>query len=48
MQLEDYFNLLAPNDIRLKVTQIGIETILYVDLVPSERSLRTFIEFVKV
>jgi uncharacterized protein (DUF433 family) len=29
MQLEDYFIFLAPNDIRLKGTRIGIETILY-------------------
>ena len=29
MQLEDYFNFLAPNDIRLKGTRVGIETILY-------------------
>lgn len=29
MQLEDYFNFLAPNDIRLKNSRIGIETILY-------------------
>ncbi|NEO57546.1 MAG: DUF433 domain-containing protein [Okeania sp. SIO3B5] len=29
MKLEDYFNFLAPNDIRLKGTRIGIETILY-------------------
>lgn len=29
MQLEDYFNVLAPNDIRLKNSRIGIETILY-------------------
>ena len=29
MQLEDYFNILAPNDIRLKDSRIGIETILY-------------------
>lgn len=29
MQLEDYFNFLAPNDIRLKGTRIGIETLLY-------------------
>jgi uncharacterized protein (DUF433 family) len=28
MQLEDYFNFLAPNDIRLKGTRVGIETIL--------------------
>lgn len=29
MQLEDYFNFLAPNDIRLAGSRIGIETILY-------------------
>ncbi len=29
MQLEDYFDFLAPNDIRLKGTRIGIETVLY-------------------
>lgn len=29
MQLEDYFNFLAHNDIRLKDSRIGIETILY-------------------
>jgi uncharacterized protein (DUF433 family) len=29
MQLEDYFVFLAPNDIRLKGTRIGVETILY-------------------
>jgi uncharacterized protein (DUF433 family) len=29
MQLEDYFNFLSPEDIRLKGTRIGIETILY-------------------
>ena len=29
MQIEDYFNFLAPNDIRLKGTRVGIETILY-------------------
>jgi hypothetical protein len=29
MQLEDYFNFLAPNDMRLKNSRIGIETILY-------------------
>lgn len=29
MQLEDYFIFLADNDIRLKGTRIGIETILY-------------------
>ncbi len=29
MQLEDYFNFLASDDIRLKGSRIGIETILY-------------------
>ena len=29
MLLEDYFNFLATNDIRLKGTRIGIETILF-------------------
>lgn len=29
MELEAYFNFLAPNDIRLKGTRVGIETILY-------------------
>lgn len=29
VQLEDYFHFLAPNDIRLRGTRIGIETILY-------------------
>jgi uncharacterized protein (DUF433 family) len=29
MQLEDYFTFLAPDDIRLKGTRVGIETILY-------------------
>ena len=29
MQLEEYFNFLAPDDIRIKGTRIGIESILY-------------------
>ncbi|MGC9525208.1 MAG: DUF433 domain-containing protein [Limnospira sp.] len=29
MQLEDYFNFLADDDIRLKGTRIGIETVLF-------------------
>ncbi len=29
MKLEDYFDFLTPNDIRLKGTRIGIERILY-------------------
>ena len=34
MQLEDYFDFLAPTDIRVKGTRIGLETILgdYLDL----------------
>ena len=34
MQLEEYFDFLAPNDIRLKGHRIGIETILldYIEL----------------
>ena len=37
MQLEDYFNFLAPNDIRLKGTRVGIETILY-DFIHRDRT----------
>ncbi len=29
MKLEDYFTFLSPEDIRLKGTRVGIETILY-------------------
>ena len=29
MQIEEYFNFLAPNDIRIKGSRIGIETILH-------------------
>ncbi|MCU0537927.1 MAG: DUF433 domain-containing protein [Hydrococcus sp. Prado102] len=29
MQLEEYFNFLSPDDIRLKGSRIGIETVLY-------------------
>jgi len=34
MRLEDYFDVLAPNDIRVRGTRVGIETILfdYLDL----------------
>ena len=28
MQLEDYFDFLTPDDIRIKGTRIGIETVL--------------------
>lgn len=37
MQLEEYFNFLAPNDIRVKGTRVGIETILY-DYIHRSRS----------
>lgn len=29
MQLEDYFDFLAPDDIRIKGSRVGIETVLY-------------------
>lgn len=29
MQLEDYFDILSPEDIRIRGTRIGIETVLY-------------------
>ncbi|MDJ1176558.1 DUF433 domain-containing protein [Roseofilum capinflatum] len=29
MQLEDFFNILTPNDIRIKGSRIGIESVLY-------------------
>ena len=29
MQLEDYFDFLAPDDIRIKGTRVGIESVLY-------------------
>lgn len=29
MQLEDYFEVLAPTDIRVKGTRVGLETILF-------------------
>src|SRR5579863_6604053 len=29
MQLEDYFNFFADNDIRIKGTRVGIETVLF-------------------
>ncbi|MBD2096075.1 DUF433 domain-containing protein [Trichocoleus sp. FACHB-591] len=29
MQLEDYFEFLRPDDIRIKGTRVGIETVLY-------------------
>jgi len=37
MQLEDYFDFLAPDDIRLKGHRIGIETILYDFIFQSRR-----------
>jgi uncharacterized protein (DUF433 family) len=29
MDLDDYFTVIAPNDIRIKGTRVGIETVLY-------------------
>jgi hypothetical protein len=29
MQIQDYFNFLAPDDIRIKGSRIGIESVLY-------------------
>ena len=40
MQLEDYFDFLAPNDIRVKGTRVGIETILY-DFIHRSRDPQT-------
>jgi len=44
MKLEDYFDFLAPNDIRIKGTRVGIETILldYLELglFPEDIALR--------
>ncbi|MBI3947497.1 MAG: DUF433 domain-containing protein [Armatimonadetes bacterium] len=37
MQLEDYFDFQAPNDIRIKGHRIGIETVLY-DYIFRERT----------
>ena len=37
MQLEDYFVFLAPDDIRLAGTRVGIETILY-DFIHRQRT----------
>ena len=40
MQLEEYFDFLAEDDIRLKGTRVGIETILY-DFIHRQRSPET-------
>jgi uncharacterized protein (DUF433 family) len=40
MQLEEYFDFFAEDDIRLKGTRVGIETILY-DYIHRERSPET-------
>jgi len=37
MQLEDYFDFLSEDDIRLKGTRVGIETVLY-DYIHRQRS----------
>ena len=38
MELESYFDFLAPDDIRIKGTRIGIETILYEYIYRSQSS----------
>lgn len=43
MKLEDYFNFLATDDIRLKGTRIGIETILY-DFIYKARTPEEIVE----
>ena len=40
MQLEEYFDFLSEDDIRLKGTRIGIETVLY-DYIHRQRSPET-------
>ena len=37
MQLEEYFDFLGPDDIRIKGTRVGIETVLY-DFIHRRRS----------
>ena len=43
MHLEDYFDFLAPNDIRIRGTRIGIETVLtdYLELGLSPEQIAT-------
>jgi uncharacterized protein (DUF433 family) len=43
MQLEDYFDFLAPNDIRIRGTRVGIETVLtdYLELGLSPEQIAT-------
>ena len=43
MQLEEYFDFLAPNDIRIKGTRVGIETVLY-DYIYRSRSPEIIVE----
>ncbi len=43
MQLEDYFDFLAPDDIRIKGHRIGIETVLY-DYLFRERTPEEIVE----
>ncbi len=38
MQLEDYFDFIAPDDIRIKGSRIGIESVLY-EYIHREQSL---------
>ena len=43
MQLEEYFDFLAPNDIRIKGHRIGIESILY-EYVYNSKSAEEMVE----
>ncbi|MBD2514897.1 DUF433 domain-containing protein [Nostoc sp. FACHB-973] len=43
MQLEDYFDFQRPDDIRLKGTRVGIETILY-DFIHRARTPEEIVE----
>lgn len=43
MQLEDYFDFQSPDDIRLKGTRVGIETILY-DFIHRSRTPEEIVE----
>lgn len=43
MNVEDYFDFLAPNDIRLKGHRIGIESILY-EYIHNEKTPKEIVE----
>jgi uncharacterized protein (DUF433 family) len=43
MKLEDYFDFLRPDDVRLKGTRVGIETVLY-DFIHRSRTPQEIVE----